>query len=1123
MAALSNKERVGRVLDLVSEGLGPWMVDLLVRKYGETWQAKVREAAGVGNRDAADNPDDPSYLFWVFDKQWVTLLKAHATHADKRAVSGLWDARKEWAHGGKFSDDQAERVLGEGESLLRSIGAVGQADAVEELRRELRRIRFEKDQKKYLTAAEQGLTVTLSTAGLPSWRDVVEPHDDVAQGTYQLAEFAADLRQVRLGIARPEYGDPEQFFSRTFITRGLKYLLTQTIQRLNGAGGEPVIDLMTTFGGGKTHSEIAVFHLAGGTPAESLLGVQELCDAAGLKGVPANVRRAVIVGNDFSVLGETKSDGTEVRTMWGELAYQLGGRDGYALVERYDRESVPPPTTEIAALLEMFSPCVVLIDEWVAYLRQLYSRGTEDPYPAGTFDAHQTFAQSLTEAVKSVDSAMLVVSLPASDSVRDMGEGVIDNSYEVGGTPGLEALRSLRSVIHRVETPWQPATVEESYEIVRRRIFKPLTGEKAGARDLVVGKYIDHYIKHANVIPSEALQPGYRDTMKSAYPIHPEMFDRLYQDWSTLERFQRTRGVLRLMATVVHALWVRGDQSAMIMPATVPLDDTKVFEEITSHLDDPWKPVVDTDIAGPNSTAVTIDREIPLLGKSMATQRVARCVFIGTAPAVNRNARLGESGPVRGVEQKRVVLGATYPGDNPAHVTDALRQLGDRGAYMNRDHDRYWLSLQQTVSRIVQDRADGYDISAVQAELVRILKTETDRGIFQRVHRAPATTADVEDEATVALVIFGMDKPHSRRANSIAESEAREFIDRRGTQPRIHKNTLVFLAPDLDRIDTLDNVIRAKLAWQSVRDSAAELNLDQHNMTVVNSRLAQAEQAAADTIKQTYKWILAPYQEIGSNSIEIESIIMNGDGTLAARVTKKAESSEFVVRQYAPSLLRGQIDRLKLWDKQPYVEVATLAGYFTDYLYMPRVTSHEVIRESVRNLDDVLLKEQDGVSYADSYDSETARFRGLTVGEHAFTVSMGGLVVQPGAALAQIAAESGETGGDDAGGSGGGHVAPPVVGGGGVEGSSGGGTVEPPKTVLSASRFHGTKSLDPTRAVRDISQISDEILALFTTNGLPVTITVDIESSALEKLAAEHLAALKENLNTLGFIDWNVE
>lgn len=1120
MAGLSNKERVGRVLDLVTDGLGPWMTDLLSRKYGDQWQTQVRAAAGAAPREFGDKTDDPSYLFWVFDKQWQSLFREHLAHGERRAVSAMWDARKEWAHGGKFTDEQAERVLSDGEHLLRQIGAVKQADEVDDLRRELRRIRFEKDQKQYQAATERELSVRLDASGLPAWRDVVEPHDDVAQGTFQLAQFAADLRQVALGVARPEYGDAVQFFDRTFITRGLRYLLAQCIQRLNGAGGEPVIDLMTTFGGGKTHSEIAVYHVAGGASADSLLGVRDICDEIGVADLPKGVNRAVIVGNDFSVLGSEKPDGTTVRTMWGELAWQLGGAEGYARLARYDENSVPPPTTDLADLLQAYSPCVILIDEWVAYLRQLYSHGTEQPYPAGTFDAHQTFAQSLTEAVKAVDTAMLVVSLPASDSVRDMGDGIVDNAHEIGGTPGLEALRGLRSVIHRVETPWQPATVEESYEIVRRRIFKPLVGQGASGRDLVVSKFDEHYRKNAGVLPSEALQPQYRDVMKSAYPIHPEVFARLYQDWSTLERFQRTRGVLRLMATVVHALWVRGDQSAMILPASIPLDDTKVFEEITSHLDDPWKPIVDADIAGSGSTADMLDRDIPLLGKSMAAKRVARVVFLGTAPTVTKNARTGGTAPIQGIEQKRVVLGATYPSDNPAHVTDALRQLGDRGKYMNRDQDRYWLSLQQTVSRIVQEQADGYDVSEVHAELTRILREETDRGVFARVHRVPAGTADVEDEPSAALVIFGLDKPHSKKRKSEAEAAALEFLNRRGGQPRIHKNTLVFLAPDLDRCDTLDNVLRSAMAWGFVRSRVRELNLDQHNITVVENRYAQATQAVQDTIRETYKWIINPYQEPGQAEIELESVIMNGTGTLAERVSKKAETTEFVLNNYAASLLRQQIDRLDLWNKQPHIEVDTLSHYFTQYLYMPRVRDHGVIRTAISRQGDVLLPEQDGFAYADSV--EEGRYRGLLIGQGAVPlVSGNGLIVDPKVADAQLdeerkAATADKT--DDAASEASGtlaHGSTATAATVSLGGQPATGNVTPAKP---ATRFYATKALDVARPVRDISQISDEILVpLLQANGVDFRITIDLESSALDKLSPDQITALRENLNTLGF------
>lgn len=997
--ATTNRDRVGRTLERVAEGLGPWMVEQLHAKYGEHWAQAVVAAAGAAPKGNKQHVGDPAYLFWVFKKQWHSLFKGPLGFPEERAVSTLWDARTEWAHNNKFSDDQTERIMGEADLLLRAIGAVEQADAVDEMRRDLRRIRYEKDRKREANQVRKNLAVTIDAAGAPAWRDVIEPHDDVARGEFELAQFAADLRLVAQGKAGPEYGDPTQFFERTYLTRGLRYLLTQTAKRLNGLGGEPVQDLMTTFGGGKTHSQIAVYHAGSGTPVEHLPGMAEVLEAAGVDSLPTQVSRAVIVGNDLSVLGSIKADGTRVNTMWGEIAWQLGGPQGYAMVAEYDATGDPPPTTALENLLAAHSPAIVLIDEWVAYLRQLYSRN-ETP-PAGSFDGHLTFVQSLTEAVKAVPTAMLVASLPASDNVRDMGDGIVDNTYEIGGTPGLEALRHLRSVIHRVESPWQPADIEESFEIVRRRLFKPLATEKVGARDLTVELFMQFYDKNRHSLPTEVQQPGYFKLMQAAYPVHPELFKRLYEDWSTLERFQQTRGVLRLMATVVHALWHSGDKSPLITPATLPLEDQKVIDELIQHLDNRWPPIVDTDIAGNQSTAATIDREIPLLGRTMATRRVARCVFLGSAPAAN--ALQHGNGPVRGIELKRVVLGSTYPGDNPAHLADALRQLGDRGAFMNRDGDRYWLSLQQTVQRLVSERADGLEDAVVAEELTRIIRTETDRGIFERVHRIPADSSSVDDEPVIGLVVFGTDKAHSRKAASEAEAEARRFLDMRGASARIHKNTLVFLAPDRDRVDQLHKAVRDALAWAYVVDNVGALNLDQHNIALAKSRLAQAHQTVADRVKDSYRWLLVPRQDPGAAEIEIETIAMNGNGTLAARATRKCEADEIVVASYTPSLLRRDIDKLHLWEPTPHVAVERLSALYTTYLYMPKVTTHKVIHQAVTNLYTVLLAETDGIAYAESFTD--GRYAGLVTDTNPVSISGQGLVVDPRVAAKQIAAE----------------------------------------------------------------------------------------------------------------------
>lgn len=1127
--AITNKERVGRVLDLVTEGLGPWMFILLETKYGTDWATQVVRSAGATSRDTTPNATDPAYLFWVFDKQWHVLFKDHLSFEDKRAVSALWDARKEWAHGAKISSERTERVLMDGEQLLRSIGAVVQADVADEMRRDFRRVMFEEDQKRLQREKEKSLSVQVDSAGLPSWRDVVEPHDDVARGSFQLAQFAADLRQVHQGVAGPEYGDPSEFFGRTYLTRGLRYLLEQAVQRLNGVGGEPVIDLMTTFGGGKTHSLLAVYHAASGVSADNLPGMREILDGLGIRELPTKVKRAVLVGNDLSVLGSTKPDGTVVNTMWGELAWQLGGAEAFAMLARYDAESDSPPTTEIARLFRMYGPCIVLIDEWVAYLRKLWSR--EKPAPAGTFDTHMTFVQSLTEAAAEVQNCLLVVSLPASDVVRDMHstDGRIENEHEVGGTAGLEALRHLRSVIHRKEAAWQPATAEESYEIVRRRIFKPFSSAEIASRDLVVGKFMEHYQKYAGELPNEVMQLGYRTAMKTAYPLHPELFDRLYQDWSTLERFQRTRGVLRLMATVVHALWTSGDRSPMILPASIPLDNQKVFEEITNHLDDTWKPIVDADIAGDSSSASGIDNEIRILGRSMAAKRAARCVFLGTAPMANRRDRNGGIAPVRGIEQKRVVLGSTYPGDNPSHVADGLRRLGDLGKYMNRDQDRYWLSLQQTVSQIVQERADAYHVDQVFDELASSVRNETDTGLFERVHRFPAASIDVDDDPGIGLVIFGPDRAYSKRGKSTAEAAALEFLQKRGTNARLHKNSLVFLAPEVDRVDVMLNAVRTRMAWEYILENKDSLNLDQHNIKLATSRVQQAQQTVADSIREAYKWILVPHQEAGEALIALEPILMNGEGTLAARVTKKADAGEFVVRKYSPGLLRMQIDRLNLWNNESHIQVERLAAYFSQYVYMPKVVRPDVVIDCVWHLDDVLHVELDGFAYADAFVND--RYVGLTL-RAPVEVRPGGLIVDPTIAKKQLSADAvaaegipgtGHRGedGDGASHRGGDDLS----GGNGSISSSPGATGVAGATTNRVTRFHATKGLNSARVVRDVSQIYEEIISHFVSAGAEVRVTIDVESEELASLTEDQHVAIRENLAALGFRDgdWSMD
>jgi predicted AAA+ superfamily ATPase len=432
---------------------------------------------------------------------------------------------------------------------LSAISAGEQAAEIDKMRQEVLRTMFA-EQARQQTRRQSIQVEGTPQTGLKPWREVVTPHPDVASGRYVEAEFAADLAQVQRGDASKEYNDPVEFFRRTYLTDGLTRLLESALRRLvDQPGGDPVIELQTNFGGGKTHSILALHHVCGHPDPKTLPGVDQIMAGVGLASLP-HVQRAVLVGTALSPSEVWTRGGAETRTLWGELGWQLLGADGYKLVEASDRNGVSPGSDLLHELLAAAAPCLILIDDWIAFVRQLYSASG---LPAGSFDSNITFAQALSEAVKATPGALLVASLPASQ-------------IEIGGEGGDVALDRLKNTFGRIESSWRPASADEGFEIVRRRLFQPMAEREAfAAKDAVIKAFATMYRDTGASFPSECSEGDYRRRMESAYPIHPELFDRLNNDWGALDRFQRTRGVLRLMANVIHCLWERGDKSLMIL------------------------------------------------------------------------------------------------------------------------------------------------------------------------------------------------------------------------------------------------------------------------------------------------------------------------------------------------------------------------------------------------------------------------------------------------------------------------------------------------------------------------------------------------------------------------------
>ncbi|GAB4199817.1 MAG: Swt1 family HEPN domain-containing protein [Roseiflexaceae bacterium] len=1106
--AISNHERVGKTMELLRQGLQPYIERELQNQYGKYW---ITNATGGWRNELNWNDDntphlDVAALLRLMWEQWNEVFRKSLGHAERSLVSELREHRNAWAHQGSFSTNDTLRVLDSAARLLAAITAP-QADEIRRMHMELMRLFFDeqvRNERRKSTAVESAVT-----GSLKPWREVVTPHRDVASGRYQQAEFAADLWQVHLGEGSDEYRNPAEFFRRTYLTTSLKRLLAGAIQRLSGSGGDPVVQLQTNFGGGKTHSMLALFHMVAGQPASELIGLEGVLREAGANTLPA-ARRVVLVGNKISPGNPTiKPDGTVVRTLWGELAWQLGGREAFERV-RLDDEQATSPGDTLRTLFNDYGPCLVLIDEWVAYARQLHDHSD---LPGGSFETQFSFAQALTESAKLAHNCLLVVSLPASDGSGSPHTQADD--VEVGGQRGREALDRLRNVVGRVESSWRPASAEEGFEIVRRRLFEPLTDPALFTdRDVVARAFADLYRTQQQEFPPECRDGDYEQRLKAAYPIHPEVFDRLYTDWSTLVKFQRTRGVLRLMAAVIHALWEKGDRNPLIMPGNIPIDEARVQFELMHYLPDNWAPILEKDVDGPNSLPLRLDADVPNLGKFAASRRVARTIYLGSAPTA--------TAANRGMEDRRIKLGCVMPGETPAVFGDALRRLAAAATYLYQDGPRYWYSTQPTVTKLAEDRAEQLrrDPDRVARELERRLRANLQeyRGDFNRIHPLPNSSADVPDDLDARLVVLGLAQAYSREPGNPAEVAARDILEHRGSVPRLFRNTLVFLAPDKTRMQDLDEAVRRYLAWESILDEKDLLDLSPHQVKQAETQKHNADGIVTARLPETYQWLLAPQQSRPQAPVEWQALRLAGQDPLAVRASKKLRSDELLLLNLAPSSLRLELDKIPLW-RGEHVAVRQLVEDFGRYHYLPRLRTPAVLVEAIRDGINSTAWEYDTFAFAESYDEAAGRYRGLQTAR-IVTISEDtpALLVHPDAARRQLDAEA----------------RPPAPSADPVPAATAwpqaqGGTAavaEPgqpapatgPAAPRKLRRFHGSVALDPARVGRDASRIADEVIThLVGLLGANVRVTLEIEADIPDGTPDNVVRIVTENSRVLKF------
>ena len=1083
--------------------------------YHDAWWQEVLTALS----DQHDLPYSGSYAeltdaldiancLRLFDRRWNDVFRQKLSKDYRTWATELMGVRNKVSHIGQQDLEQsfAERALDTMALLCAGIDAEG----AEEIRALYRKARYGSENGSIAAAAAGDAlprpTVSVKTSdgvltrtpgqNLPSWRNVMQPHPDVAEGRYHQAEFAADLAQVARNEGAYDYRDPVEFFARTYITAGMAGLLVQSLQRISGKGGEPVVQLKTAFGGGKTHSMLALYHMVhSGINVDRVPNLKPILERVGIDKLPkANV--AVLVGTAMDPTrrkNPANLPGHTVSTIWGEMAYQLvtsaGKPDLYEIVKDADRKGVSPGSENLKILLNACGPCLILMDELVAYAKKIYG---VDGLPAGSYDNFITFIQEITEAARASENSIVVASIPESD-------------IEIGGEAGKNALETIEHTFGRMESIWKPVAANEGFEVVRRRLF--LDCKDPAARDEVCNAFSRMYQENASDFPLEAKEVEYRNRLAACYPIHPEVFDRLYEDWATLERFQRTRGVLRLMAAVIHELWMANDASAMIMPGSLPLDMPNVRDELVRHLPDTWNSIIDREVDGKDSIPYQKDKANPRYGMKLAARRVARTIMLGSAPTVRDQA-------VRGLEASRIRLGIVQPGENIADFNDALNTLHGSLSYLynNPNGSRYWFDTRPTLRKTAEDRASQVNDADVTTEIESRLKKLRKETPFAGIHVCPASSLDVPDDQSVRLVVLRTtDTYKQKNAKNNASVAVEEILNTRGTSPRIYRNMLAFIAPDQDNMYSLQQEVKRFIAWQSIMSDKDDLNLDGNQIRETDNNLRRSNQTVELRIKETFCWLMVPYIDMYGDMKTIQWEISNiggGDESIVSKAARKMIQGEQIITNWAPALLQMNLDDL-LWKDSNDIQIKKLWEYLTTYCYLPRLAGFYVLQDAICKG----LASDEYFGIAGAYVND--RYVDLRFNKTVMTINPSDLLVKANVAMKQILSEKPTE-----------PVAPAP--GGMSDSTQGGNTFTPLATpgatntppakpaAPSNTRFFMSAKLDNTRVNRDMNNYLQEIIQhLQAVEGSDVELTLEVSVTAPKGIPSSTVRTVSENCRTL--------
>jgi hypothetical protein len=710
------------------------------------------------------------------------------------------DIRNETVHGADvvISDDEANLFYSQIRVLLLETGRIQ---------------KVERQQPAVIEAA----------GGLRSWKqNGVIPHDDILEGNLELATYAADL----WGVARddphtlPVYREAPQFFAQTYLTGALRRLLTDVLRVLGGGSGDRVLQLRTPFGGGKTHSLIALYHIA---HSRAELAHEEM-----LRDLPdpGECAVAAVQCEKFDVLkGRHTPENLHIRTLWGEVAYQLGGEAGYAYVQESDEGYTAPGGETIITLLhDLGRPALILLDEVLNHVEAAQAVEIGNSTLGRQL---MLFLKNLTEAVKDSHHAALVYSLQASAS-------------EAVGASTL--LSDLDHLVSRVDAKREPVTGAEVVSVVQRRLFKNLGDQRAAQQ--TAAAYADFYRRMqqaAGLSPDEqhrAAEDADRlaDRIMESYPFHPDLLDLMYHRWGSLPSYQRTRGALQFLACVIYDLWNNArDLQPLIGPGDVPLEHDATRNAFFTQVGERenYNAVLDADLTGMTARSKGVDARIASDSPSLQLYRIGTRLAT-SAMLYSFGARDGEE---RGVSETELLKASVVPGLDRLSLTTALNDLRQQLLYLHYTGRRYRFETQPNLNKLIDEETKRFSsddvLNRVRAALADALRNAPGAVIW------PDTSARINDRVP-RLQIAYLDLKWCGLSEAELEDYLSQWLDFCGTTRRDYKNGVAFTVPDYMTADSVQKSARDLLAIESLIRDKRRFNFDADQLHELNERKGTA-------------------------------------------------------------------------------------------------------------------------------------------------------------------------------------------------------------------------------------------------------------------------------------------